>query len=216
MQETKEKCDIPTLISNFNNIDTNSSKLSELYTVAWKYYQDYVNQNYNKLRNFKLLDESNIKFLIDNGVDINNFYSCAIYKFNNFDIENMYNILSTLNINITAIYLNNLDLGNILYHMNSIVRQNDRFKNSKVKENSDSNAKVITNTEDDFTVYPYPMTNDFIRKIIKKDYPKMPEYKLNRLMKEYEMMDKSDWVEGEILFPSCKKLPEDFWNFSKI
>ena len=88
-------------------------------------------------------------------------------------------------------------------------------QNSKVKENSDSNAKVIINIEDDFTVFPYPMTNDFIRKIMKKDYPKMPEYKLNRLMKEYERMDKSDWVEGELLFPSSKNLPKDFWNFDK-
>jgi hypothetical protein len=82
-----------------------------------------------------------------------------------------------------------------------------------VKEDPISNIQTIINTEDDFTVYPYPMTIEFIRKIMKKDYPKMPEYKLNRLIKEYERMDKSDWVEGEILFPNLRNLPKDFWNF---
>jgi len=75
-------------------------------------------------------------------------------------------------------------------------------QNSKVKEDYD------------FTVFPYPMTNEFIREMMKKDYPKMPEYKLNRLMKEYEIMDKSDWVEGEILFPNLRNLPKDFWTFN--
>jgi hypothetical protein len=102
------------------------------------------------------------------------------------------------------------------------------FKQNIVnKDDSDSNKETILNTEeinniedinnrekDDLSIFPYPMTNEFIRKIMKTDYPKMPEYKLNRLMKEYERMDKSDWLEGEILFPEVKNLPKNFWTFN--
>uniref|UniRef100_A0A6C0EZI2 Uncharacterized protein n=1 Tax=viral metagenome TaxID=1070528 RepID=A0A6C0EZI2_9ZZZZ len=133
-EKTREKCDIQKLISNFNDIDTNSEKLSDQYTVAWKYYENYVNQNCNNnlIIRSGLFDEANIKFLINNNVDINKFFSCAMVKSGFIDTKNIYNILSKLNINITAIYLNYINLGNILFYINNVVVENSLY--SKVKE----------------------------------------------------------------------------------
>ena len=149
MQETRKECDIPKLISNFNNIDINNPKLSDLYTVAWKYYQDYVDLNCNKLIIIsKLLDEANIIFLINKGVDINKFFSCAIYKYGFFDTTIMYNILSKLKINITDIYLNYISLGNILVYINNVEVQNLLYSKVKGIYLKNTNLKLPFN---DFT-----------------------------------------------------------------
>jgi len=67
-----------------------------------------------------------------------------------------------------------------------------------------SNNQQLINTN-----IPFPMTNEYLSKIIKEDRPNLPEYKFKKLMKEFEKLDKSDWVEGEILYPN---LPDNFWN----
>ena len=54
----------------------------------------------------------------------------------------------------------------------------------------------------------------FIKNYLKKEYPNMPIHKYNRLIREYEKLDKSDWLEGEIF--SIKNLPKDFWDFTKL
>jgi hypothetical protein len=52
----------------------------------------------------------------------------------------------------------------------------------------------------------------YIEKTMKECYPNMPIHKMNRLMRVFKEMDKSDWVEGEIIMPSNNHLPKDFWK----
>ena len=53
---------------------------------------------------------------------------------------------------------------------------------------------------------------EFIEKAMKESYPNMPFHKMNRLMRVFKEMDKSDWLEGEIIMPSDNHLPKDFWK----
>ena len=56
---------------------------------------------------------------------------------------------------------------------------------------------------------PYPLTIDFIKKLMKDDYPKMPKEKYDFLIKEFEKMNFKDLEPGEIIFPT---LPPNFWK----
>lgn len=52
----------------------------------------------------------------------------------------------------------------------------------------------------------------YIDKTMKQHYPNLPIHKMNRLMRVFKEIDKSDWLEGEIIMPSEKHLPKDFWK----
>jgi len=57
-------------------------------------------------------------------------------------------------------------------------------------------------------VWPYPLTIDFIEKLFKKDYPKMPDDKMKILMDAMKKTDLSSFEPNELILP---KLPKDFW-----
>lgn len=65
--------------------------------------------------------------------------------------------------------------------------------------NMENNSKVI-----DIMVY--------IESVMREYYPNLPLHKMNRLMRVFKEMDKSDWVESEIIMPSENHLPKDFWK----
>lgn len=52
----------------------------------------------------------------------------------------------------------------------------------------------------------------YIETMMKEYYPNLPLHKMNRLMRVFKEMDKSDWLEGEIIMPSENRLPKDFWK----
>jgi hypothetical protein len=52
----------------------------------------------------------------------------------------------------------------------------------------------------------------YIETMMKEYFPNLPIHKMNRLMRVFNEMDKSDWVEGEIIMPSENRLPKDFWK----
>jgi len=52
----------------------------------------------------------------------------------------------------------------------------------------------------------------YIETVMKEYYPNLPLHKMNRLMRVFKEMDKSDWLEGEIIMPSENHLPKDFWK----
>jgi hypothetical protein len=56
--------------------------------------------------------------------------------------------------------------------------------------------------------WPYPLTIDFIEKLFKKDYPKMPADKMEILMDAIKKTDLSNLEPGELIIPN---LPKDFW-----
>ena len=56
--------------------------------------------------------------------------------------------------------------------------------------------------------WPYPLTIDFIEKLFKKDYPKMPADKMKILMDAMKKTDLSSFEPNELILP---KLPKDFW-----
>jgi hypothetical protein len=56
--------------------------------------------------------------------------------------------------------------------------------------------------------WPYPLTIDFIEKLFKKDYPKMPVDKMEILMDAMKKTDLSSFEPNELILP---KLPTDFW-----
>lgn len=59
--------------------------------------------------------------------------------------------------------------------------------------------------------WPYPLTIDFLEKLFKKDYPKMPVDKMEILMDAIKKMDLSKFEQNEFILP---KLPNDFWKDS--
>ena len=52
----------------------------------------------------------------------------------------------------------------------------------------------------------------YIETAMREYYPNLPIHKMNRLMRVFKEMDKSDWVEYEIIMPSENRLPKDFWK----
>jgi hypothetical protein len=52
----------------------------------------------------------------------------------------------------------------------------------------------------------------YIETMMKEYYPNLPLHKMNRLMRVFKEMDKSDWLDGEIIMPSENRLPKDFWK----
>ena len=52
----------------------------------------------------------------------------------------------------------------------------------------------------------------YIETMMKEYYPNLPLHKMNRLMRVFKEMYKSDWLEGEIIMPSENRLPKDFWK----
>ena len=52
----------------------------------------------------------------------------------------------------------------------------------------------------------------YIESVMREYYPNLPLHKMNRLMRVFKEMDKSDWVEGKIFMPSENHLPKDFWK----
>jgi len=69
--------------------------------------------------------------------------------------------------------------------------------------------KKTNNMEDKPTVIDIMI---YIETVMKESYPNMPPHKMNRLMRVFKEMDKSDWIEGEIIMPSDSHLPKDFWK----
>jgi hypothetical protein len=59
--------------------------------------------------------------------------------------------------------------------------------------------------------WPYPLTIDFIEKLFKKDYPKMPADKMEILMEAVKKTELSNLEPGELII---KNLPKDFWDGS--
>lgn len=59
--------------------------------------------------------------------------------------------------------------------------------------------------------FPYPLTMEFIKKLITEDYPKMPKEKYDLLISEFEKMNFSELKPEEFPYPN---LPADFWRDS--
>jgi hypothetical protein len=70
------------------------------------------------------------------------------------------------------------------------------------------------NTVSESTLSQNDIKMEYIRKFYKKEYPNMPNHKYNRIMREYEKMNKSDWLDGEIFIP--QNLPKEFWDFERF
>ena len=51
-----------------------------------------------------------------------------------------------------------------------------------------------------------------IENLIRTVYGKLPPHKILRFINVLKKMDRSDLLDGEIIFPSDNYLPKDFWK----
>ena len=108
-------CNDKQIINNFYTINYLSGDLSDDYDFAWKSYILCTKHPYEK---------EALKFLIDNGVNMNVFFSCAISKLLYDEnertlLKQIYDNLEQLGVTITSIYLNGINLetipGNLIF-----------------------------------------------------------------------------------------------------
>jgi hypothetical protein len=103
------------------------------------------------------------------------------------------------------------------YKLNRLMKEYEKMNKSDWLENEIlfPNQRNLPKNFWTFDNALFPMTTEFIQNIIVEYYPEIPQHKLNRLIREFDKIDKSEWSYGEIVFPTDDKLPKDFWNFSK-
>ena len=97
---------------------------------------------------------------------------------------------------------------NKLYRLRTDNRE-IRIKPSSEKDRGSWQEPYIPDSSKTSTSdWPYPLTIDFIEKLFKKDYPKMPADKMEILMDAVKKTDLSSLAPGELII---QHLPKDFW-----
>ena len=118
-------CNDEQIINNFTNINYLNNDLSNDYNFAWKLYIICTENPF---------EEKAIKFLIDNGVNMNVFFSCAISKLLNDDDDDdglikIYNTIISIGSQITGIYLNGIKLTYITENLLIFLKRNNLNEN---------------------------------------------------------------------------------------
>jgi hypothetical protein len=106
------------------------------------------------------------------------------------------------------------DEGNLDKRFNKLYRLRTDNREIRIKPSSEKDRGswqepyIPDSSKTSTSDWPYPLTIDFIEKLFKKDYPKMPADKMEILMDAVKKTDLSSLAPGELII---QHLPKDFW-----